>query len=77
MKKAFTLIELIAVIILLGIITLIVYPNVNDAVADSKHRALEQTIDNLKHVAYTYTVENVFEQDLVEKPIQISKFIDI
>ena len=38
--KSFTLIELLAVIVLLGIIAMLVYPSVNDALTDSKKMLL-------------------------------------
>lgn len=75
MKRGFTLIELLAVIILLGVVTLIVYPNVNDAIINSKQKALEKTIDNLKHAAYMYTVENHVELNDEEQPILLTKLV--
>ncbi len=47
MKKGFTLVELLAVIILIGITCLIVFPEVNDAMNRSKQKAYETQIKNL------------------------------
>ena len=42
MKKGFTLIEIIAVIILIGVIALITYPIIDKTIKNSEEKALEK-----------------------------------
>lgn len=57
MKKGFTLVELLAVIIILGVIALITFPIVDNSIKNSKQAALEQTIDSILESARNYSVE--------------------
>ena len=72
MKKGFTLIELVAVIIILGVISLITYPAVNNAIKNSKEKAYNTVIDNLKNAAYLYTTEHKVDQPIYEKILSFS-----
>ncbi len=56
-KKGFTLVELLAVIIILGVIALITFPIVDNSIKNSKQAALEQTIDSILESARNYSVE--------------------
>ena len=47
MKKGFTLVEMLAVIVILAIISLIVFPEVNKTINNSKQRSYKTQIDNL------------------------------
>ena len=47
MKKGFTLVELLAVIILLGVVTLIAYPVINTQIETAKEQAYKRTIDSI------------------------------
>mgnify|MGYP005799948965 CR=1 FL=1 len=58
MKKGFTLVELIGVIIILGIISLITFPTIDKSIKNSKEQALERIIDSIEEAAYNYSVEN-------------------
>ena len=58
MKKAFTLIELLATIIILSIIVLITYPIVNGAIIKSKEKSLDRTIETIEKAALNYSVVN-------------------
>ena len=49
MKKGFTLVELLAVIVILAIISLIAVPIVISVINDSRDKALERSIDNYIH----------------------------
>ena len=54
MKKGFTLIEILAVIVILAIIALIATPIVLDIITDSKVAAKERSIENIEHAAELY-----------------------
>ena len=58
MKKGFTLVELLGVIIILGVIALITFPLIDKSIKSSKEKALERTIDGIEEAAYNYSVEN-------------------
>ena len=56
MKKGFTLIEVLAVIVILGIIMLIAYPAIDNVIKDSREKALQENINRIEEVAITYSV---------------------
>ena len=47
MKKGFTLVELMTVIIILGVLALITYPIVDKSIKQSKEKALDRTIKSI------------------------------
>lgn len=59
MKKGFTLIELIAVIVLLGVVALISYPIIGNLINDSKQKAYEKQISELERVSYIWIARHV------------------
>lgn len=58
MKKGFTLIEVIAVIVILGIIGLIAVPISNSAVKRSKEKLYNEQIDKIISACKNYILEN-------------------
>ena len=60
--KAFTLVELMAVIIILGVIALITFPIIDNSIKNSREKSLEQTIENIEEAAYNYSVEYELEK---------------
>lgn len=46
-KKGFTLIEVLAVIVILSVIALIVFPEVNKIIKDSRQKSFNTQVDNL------------------------------
>ena len=76
MKKGFTLIEMLAVIVLLGIIAVIAYPTVSNAVKSAKESALDKTIDSLENIAYSYSSENNLEQSVDEKALSFDVMLN-
>ncbi len=58
MKKAFTLVELLGVIIILGVLALITFPIIDKSIKNSKEKALERAIDNIEEAAYNYSIKN-------------------
>lgn len=57
-KKAFTLIELIAVIVILSLIALIVFPAVNSVIKNSKEKAYQEQIKTIIKSAKQLSYEN-------------------
>lgn len=58
MKRGFTLIELILVLLLLSIIALISIPIVTGIITDSKEKTYQQQIANIETAARTYMTRN-------------------
>lgn len=61
MKKGFTLIEILGVVIILGIIAAIIYPTVNNVINDSKEKAYEDQKLQIVKAAKSYIVDNIDE----------------
>ena len=55
MKKGFTLIEVMAVVALIGIIALITYPAIDKTIKDSREKAYATNIGTIEHAAYLYS----------------------
>ena len=72
MKKGFTLVEMIGVIILIGILSLIAVPTVNVIMKNSKENALQQTIRNIEEAAYNYSNKHDIGYSSKTDIIQIS-----
>ena len=60
-KKGFTLIELMAVIILLGVLALIATVTINNTLKENKQEACEMQLKNIKGGAENWASKNVFE----------------
>ena len=58
MKKGFTLIEIIAIIILLSVIALITYPVINNLITESKEKLYEKQISELERLSNTWVTKN-------------------
>ena len=61
MKKGFTLVELLAVMILLGIISLIAIPSIGKMLIRSRENAYESTKNELIKAAKNYYADNIRE----------------
>ena len=65
MKKGFSLIELLAVILILGIIALIAIPTVNNILKESRRGAFQSTLTNLeKAIEEKCTTEQIKNQEI-------------
>lgn len=61
MKKGFTLIELIAVLVILSVIALIVTPNIMVSVKDYKRQVYETEIQAISDAAKNWAADNISE----------------
>ena len=57
-NKGFTLVELLAVIVVLAIISIITIPMIGNVIEESKKKALEQSVNGLVEAARYYSIEN-------------------
>lgn len=76
MKKAFTLIELLAVITLLGLIALITFPSVNKSIKNSKEQSLQRTIENIETAARNYGSQYNLGYNVNYTVLELSKIKD-
>ena len=58
MKKGFTLVEIIAVITILGIILLLIAPNIIDSVNKSKKHLYERQVATIEEAAKRWTIDH-------------------
>ena len=75
LTNAFTLVELLGVIIILGVIALITYPIIDKSIKNSKQQALDRTIDSIEEAAYKYSVENDIGYFTEYKTLQLSDLV--
>lgn len=73
MRKGFTLIELLGVIIILGIISLIAFPIINNSIKDSREKAYQETVKNIEQVAYYYSIENDLGEPSIFKKLPLQE----
>ena len=57
-NKGFTLVELLAVIVILAVISIIAIPMIGNVIEESKKKALEQSVNGLVESANYYSIEN-------------------
>ena len=57
-RKGFTLVELLAVIVILAVISIITIPMIGNVIEESKKKALEQSVNGLVESARYYSIEN-------------------
>lgn len=57
-KNGFTLIELIATILILGVIAMIIVPITNNILIKSKEKLYNEQIDRIEKLAKEYAIEN-------------------
>lgn len=72
MKKGFTLIELLGVIILLGVLALITYPIVDNAIKNSSTKALQESINNIEKAAMQYGTQNNLGYNITYQPLELN-----
>ena len=72
-KKAFTLVELLGVIVILGIIGMITTPIVQNTIDKNNTRLCEDQIESFKKAAKNYVASNPFTNLDTETSITIGK----
>ncbi|MBR3198654.1 MAG: type II secretion system protein [Bacilli bacterium] len=58
MKKGFTLIEVLAVLIIIGIVSMIAVPTIGSTLKYSKEKAYDKQVSILENAARTYTAKH-------------------
>jgi type IV pilus assembly protein PilA len=79
MKKGFSLVELLAVIVILGLIVLISIPIVNSSINKTKEEAREVQIEEIIKAAKKYAIKNSYILPEVEgaySHIEVQTLID-
>ena len=81
MNKGFTLVELLAVIIILGVLTLVTVVSVNPILKDAKKGLSETQINNIEEVASLYYIKygvglDDFELENPKDCINVSELIE-
>ena len=71
MKKAFTLVELIAVVVILGVIAIITFPAIDTTLKDSRKKAYEENIVRIENAAARYSLKHELEYTEEYKTIQL------
>ena len=56
MKKGFTLIEVLGVIVILGIIAIITYPAIDNTIKESREKSYQENVKSIESAAVTYSV---------------------
>lgn len=67
MKKGFTLVELLAVIVVLGVISLITMPVINNVILENKNKAYKRQVDEIIRASKTWSLKN--EEKITEDKI--------
>lgn len=62
-KKGFTLMELLAVIVILGVVSLVVFPVVNRTLKNTKEKSYQQQLVHLREAGENWATENYKELD--------------
>ena len=73
-KNGFTLIELLSVIIILGMISLIVFPTVNETIKNQREKLYDKQVDTIIDAAENWGIKNI---DLLPEDGSAIEVIDI
>lgn len=79
-KKGLTIVELLAVLVIIGLIAVVIFPIVTDNIADSQNKTLEIQKASIKEAAESYVTENVgltmFLNNSTEEEITLNTLIE-
>ena len=59
MKKGFTIVELLAVVAIIGILLILIIPTVNTLISDSEDKSYNFQINTIKDAGINFTLENI------------------
>ena len=76
LTNAFTLVELLAVIVILAVIALIATPIVKKSIDNSKNQALKETINSIERAAYNYGYQNDIGYSTEYKKLTLDELIN-
>lgn len=62
-KNAFTLIELMAILVILSVLTVILIPTVKESINEAKKDAYNNQVDSIKKAAESYFINSNFRVD--------------
>lgn len=71
MRKGFTLVELLAVLVIIGVIAMIAVPTIGNSIDISREKAYDEQIDIIENAARTYMAKNskLLSKECVAIPI--------
>jgi prepilin-type N-terminal cleavage/methylation domain-containing protein len=73
MKKGFTLVELLAVIVILGVIAIIVIPKIKDALFKSQDEAYNMLLVSIENKANDYAMDNNIPSSITQgSPVTVT-----
>ena len=72
-SSAFTLAELLGVIVVLAVVALITFPIITSSIRNSQNEALEDTIKTIEEAAYRYSVENDLGYSSQRRPLYLDE----
>ena len=75
LNKAFTLVELLAVVVILAVIALIATPIVKKSIDNSKNQVLKENISSIEKAAYNYAYQNNIGYDTEYKKLTLDELI--
>lgn len=68
-KNAFTLIELLAILVILSVLAIILIPTLKDSIDEAKNSAYNDQVNTIKNAAETYFINSNFRVDIDEPKV--------